>query len=107
MINNQNQTIAETERLSSPLTSSSFRYNESSYLCTHNSFANSQDARWFFANQSRSIWENCTLRNWGASQFGKKTKKRKNNSRVIIANYGGTIRMLSIAEKIMAVRKYG
>ena len=43
----------------------------------------------------------------GASQFGKKTKKRKNNSRVIIANYGGTIRMLSIAEKIMAVRKYG
>ncbi len=55
MINNQNQTIAETERLSSPLTSSSFRYNESSYLCTHNSFANSQDARWFSSNQSRSI----------------------------------------------------
>ncbi|MBE8964979.1 iron chelate uptake ABC transporter family permease subunit [Nostocales cyanobacterium LEGE 12452] len=43
----------------------------------------------------------------GASQFGKKTKKRKNNSRGIIANYGGTIRILSIAEKIVAVKKYG
>lgn len=55
MINNQNQTIAATEKPSSPLTSNGLRYNERSYLCTHNSFANSQDARWFSSNQSRSI----------------------------------------------------
>ena len=31
------------------------RYNQQSFLCTHNSFVNYEDARWAFPNQSKSI----------------------------------------------------
>ncbi|MBW4512246.1 MAG: hypothetical protein KME64_38000 [Scytonematopsis contorta HA4267-MV1] len=31
------------------------RYNQYAFLCTHNSFTNKQDSRWFVANQSLSI----------------------------------------------------
>jgi len=38
-----------------PIKSGGQRYNEKSFLCTHNSFTNYQDARWVGVNQSMSI----------------------------------------------------
>lgn len=38
-----------------PIESAGQRYNQQSYLCTHNSFTNYQDARWVGVNQSMSI----------------------------------------------------
>ncbi len=38
-----------------PIESGGQRYNQQSFLCTHNAFTNYQDARWTMVNQSMSI----------------------------------------------------